>query len=184
MRRTYRALYRIGFTPWDSDAIPAPVREVAERSTPGIGVDLGCGTGGQALFLASRGWQMTAVDYVEAAIERARERDHANSVRWVTADVTDPAAVDPDGELGHSVTLILDNGCLHGIPAQARRGWASTVERLAAPGCVLLVRAVSPGGPLRVGPAGIDEPELDGLIGSGWRRRSSGAAGWHRFEHA
>ena len=36
--------------------------------------------------------------------------------------------------LAGTVTLLLDNGCLHGIPGQHRPGWAQTIHALAAPG--------------------------------------------------
>jgi trans-aconitate methyltransferase len=57
-------LYRIGVTPWDGPGIPAPLMAEAESARPGIAVDLGCGTGRQARYLASRGWSVAAVDYL------------------------------------------------------------------------------------------------------------------------
>ncbi len=43
-----------------------------EGLTPGHALDLGCGTGGDAIWLAARGWQVTAVDIAQAAIDQAR----------------------------------------------------------------------------------------------------------------
>jgi SAM-dependent methyltransferase len=43
--------------------------EVAERLTPGSAVDLGCGPGGDTIWLAQRGWQVTAVDISRTAVE-------------------------------------------------------------------------------------------------------------------
>ncbi|MGH3929079.1 MAG: class I SAM-dependent methyltransferase [Pseudonocardiaceae bacterium] len=59
----------------------------------------GCGEGRQAIWLAKRGWQMTAVDFSPVAVDRGRmiaER-HGICVDWVVADVLDydlPAPVD------------------------------------------------------------------------------------------
>lgn len=58
---------------------------LADKS-PGTGVDLACGEGRNAIWLAERGWDMTGVDFSPVAMQRARERSHA--VEWVVADVT------------------------------------------------------------------------------------------------
>src|SRR6266480_276486 len=70
-------MYRLGFTPWDS-GIPPPeliaVIEGARRLPPGRALDLGCGTGTTAVYMASHGWQMTGVDFVPKAIRVARAK--------------------------------------------------------------------------------------------------------------
>jgi SAM-dependent methyltransferase len=173
-------LYRIGVTPWDGPGIPAPLLAEAESVQPGIAVDLGCGTGHQARYLASRGWSVTAVDYLTEVIVTARSRDPDGTVTWSVADVTDLAAVDPHGRLSGAVTLVLDNGCLHGITGRRRGGWAHTVGALAAPGCVLLIRAVRRGR-RGAGPRGIEPAELDSLLGDGWRPAPVPEPGWYRY---
>jgi tellurite methyltransferase len=66
--------------------------EVAEKLAPGIAIDLACGTGRNALYLAERGWDVTAVDGSEKAIELVQERSVARSLRLCTkvADLSDP----------------------------------------------------------------------------------------------
>lgn len=54
---------------------------------PGTALDVGCGEGADALWLAGRGWRVTAVDLAAAAIRRAREHDGAAAVDWIEADV-------------------------------------------------------------------------------------------------
>ena len=51
----------------------AVLAEVAGPLTPGSALDLGCGEGGDAVWLATRGWRVTAVDVSETALERAAE---------------------------------------------------------------------------------------------------------------
>lgn len=59
----------------DIDADPTPlVVSAAGRLPPGRALDLACGAGRNALYLASCGWQVTAVDGAGAAIEILRER--------------------------------------------------------------------------------------------------------------
>ncbi|MFE3444117.1 class I SAM-dependent methyltransferase [Nocardia sp. NPDC059180] len=73
---------------------PHLVAEVAELS-PGTALDAGCGTGGEALWLAARGWQVTAVDISTTALQHARARaDAAGSeivtrIDWQQADLTE-----------------------------------------------------------------------------------------------
>ncbi len=45
--------------------------EVAESLPPGRALDLGCGEGGDAMWLAERGWHVTAVDISQTALDRA-----------------------------------------------------------------------------------------------------------------
>ncbi len=183
MRSTYQALYRIGLRPWDSDQIPPELVglvDSADDQTPRIAVDLGCGTGTQARYLASRGWQVTAVDYVPQAIVRARRSDPDGLVQWRVADVTDPGQVDPAGALAARVRTVLDNGCLHGIPNRLRPGWAATVNHLAATNADLLIRAV-PSAPRWPGPAGVAAATITTLLGDGWTQSSPPGPDWHHY---
>ena len=54
---------------------------------PGRTLDLGCGEGRHAIWLAGRGWQVTAVDFSAVAIRRARSAEPEASVNWTVADV-------------------------------------------------------------------------------------------------
>ena len=63
------------------------VAEVAAL-TPGRALDVGCGEGADAIWLAQRGWTVTAIDISEVAICRAREASHpaGASVEWICGD--------------------------------------------------------------------------------------------------
>jgi SAM-dependent methyltransferase len=63
------------------------VAEVAAL-TPGRALDVGCGEGGDAIWLAKRGWIVTAIDISELAICRAREASHRAGapVEWICGD--------------------------------------------------------------------------------------------------
>ena len=61
---------------------------VADRlahTEPGVGLDVASGEGRNAIWLAERGWKMTAVDFSEVAIERGRAA--STDVDFVVADV-------------------------------------------------------------------------------------------------
>jgi SAM-dependent methyltransferase len=53
---------------------------------PGAAVDLACGEGRNAIWLADRGWSVTGIDFSEVAVERARERAGDREVSWVVGD--------------------------------------------------------------------------------------------------
>ena len=63
------------------------VAEVAALN-PGWALDVGCGEGADAIWLAQRGWIVTAIDISEVALARAREASHpaGASVEWICGD--------------------------------------------------------------------------------------------------
>lgn len=68
--------------------------EVAATLTPGTALELGCGEGADAIWLAERGWQVTGVDISPTAVRRATEASVTAGlgqaqVRFVAADLTD-----------------------------------------------------------------------------------------------
>lgn len=84
---------------WGADA-NVFVADVFSGCEPGRALDLACGEGRNALWLAGRGWQVTAVDFSEAALAKARAQaaERALTVDWVEADLTgyrpEPGAFD------------------------------------------------------------------------------------------
>ncbi|MCY1138077.1 class I SAM-dependent methyltransferase [Actinoplanes sp. Pm04-4] len=77
---------------WGGRANPLLV-EVATPLTPGAALDLGCGAGGDALWLARHGWQVTAVDVSPTAVEQVRAQAPS-----ITAEQHDLAVSFPAGE--------------------------------------------------------------------------------------
>jgi SAM-dependent methyltransferase len=61
---------------------------------PGRALDVGCGEGADALWLAKNGWRVTAVDISQVALDRAAASSGTHDVTWTRADltVTPPAA--------------------------------------------------------------------------------------------
>lgn len=185
MRRRYAVLHRLGLTPWVAGEIPAQLRAIVEgpeQRPRGHAVDLGCGTGEHARYLAGIGWSVTAVDYVQAAVTAARRKDRGALVDWRVADATRPGAVDQDGTLAGAADLLLDVGCLHGLSAAQRVGWAETVRHLCAARATLLIRA-APAGRRGMGPAGIAAAQIDALLDERWKLIQSGS-GWYHYERS
>lgn len=83
---------------WGSRVNPMLV-EVAAELTPGVALDLGCGTGGDALWLARRGWKVTAVDISPTAVERVAVLAHTERLDdRITAECHDLAQTFPTGD--------------------------------------------------------------------------------------
>jgi SAM-dependent methyltransferase len=168
MSLVYRIMYRVGFTPWDSDQVPPELSEVIEgpNALPtGRALDVGCGTGTQSVYLARNGWEVTGVDAVPRPLQRARARAQAAGVNvdWVLADVARLGRLD----LTPGFTLFFDRGCFHGLDDSQRGACAAALTDLAAPGATLLMMAFAPNRVV-VGPAGVEEREVLARF-AGWR---------------
>jgi SAM-dependent methyltransferase len=98
--------------------------------SPGRVLELGCGNGRNATYLAGLGCRVDAVDFSARAIEWARER--ANSaglpVNFRCCSLFD-AAVPPE-----SCDLVYDSGCFHHLPPHRRQDYARLVRRALRPG--------------------------------------------------
>jgi SAM-dependent methyltransferase len=88
MSRDWDARYAAEPTLWGTDPNQY-VRARLAGDEPGRVVDLACGNGRNAVWLARRGWQVTGVDISGVALERARERANelGVEVEWVHGDV-------------------------------------------------------------------------------------------------
>jgi SAM-dependent methyltransferase len=77
----------------------ALVADLLDDLPPGEAIDLAAGEGRHALWLAGRGWRVTAVDFSDVGLARARAAAGAEQVRWVTADVLAWTAPDESVDL-------------------------------------------------------------------------------------
>ncbi|KRV51273.1 SAM-dependent methyltransferase [Wenjunlia vitaminophila] len=100
--------------------------------TPGRALDLGCGPGRNALHLASRGFEVDAVDLSPAAVAWAEERTREGGldVRFHCGDAFALTAE----HLGGPYDLVYDSGCFHHLPPHRRVSYLSLIERTLAPG--------------------------------------------------
>jgi SAM-dependent methyltransferase len=172
----FRVFYRIGFTPWDGHPLAHSLRDLIE-GTPeepalpaGPALELGCGTGDTAIYLARQGWKVTAVDFVPTALGKARAKaDTAGvPVDFVQADVT---RLSQTG-IGTGFQLIVDNGCLHNMSDGDRDAYVREVSAVAAPGARLLIVAFPPGG--RFGVRGVDPDEMQRRFTPAWTSLAAG----------
>lgn len=119
---------------WNVDPGPFLGPEVGDRP-PGRALDLGAGEGRTALWLAGRGWHVTAVDFSDVALERGRKRVEEagapGTVEWVCTDLT---GYEPPDAAFDLVLLMF----VH-LPAEERRRLLRRAAARLAPGGIVLV---------------------------------------------
>ena len=120
---------------WSVDPSPFLGGEVGDRGA-GRAQDLGAGEGRTALWLAERGWSVTAVDFSDVALERGRQRAEAagvaGTVDWVCADLVE---FDPTGATYDLVLMMF----VHLPPPERRRLLQRAAATLAPGGLALVV---------------------------------------------
>jgi SAM-dependent methyltransferase len=151
--------YVKGDTPWDSGRPSQELVRVLdeERITPCRAIDLGCGTGSNAIYLASLGFDVTAADISPTAIDRCRMRRATTDVRirCIQADLLDP----PD-DIGGSYSFFLDRACYHVVRRVNVEAYFRTLDRIIAPSALGLVMAGNAREPMEPGPPTVTEEEL------------------------
>jgi SAM-dependent methyltransferase len=170
----FQLAYRIGLTPWDGHPLSSNLQDLIEGAAPlpaGTAIDIGCGTGDAAIYLARHGWQAMGVDIAANALKQARAKAAAEHVEvsFVRADVTRLSAT---ASVSGGFALILDTGCLHGMSDDDRDRYVRELNTIAAPGARLLILAFIPGG--QFGVRGIDDAEIRRRFTPEWRLLSTG----------
>lgn len=166
VRRALEDYYRDGRPPWDSGVTPPELVALVEGPgalTPGRVLELGCGTGTNAVYLARHGWRVEAVDLVDRAVLQAREKAHAAQAN-LTVLCGDATRLDEVGVRG-PYDLFFDLSCYCGIPPHRRDAYAAGLTDRAAPGARLLM--------FGYGPEAFDDP-ISGVTADELRARFTG----------
>jgi len=157
--------YWRGKTPWDTQITPPEVVEFIAGTPPGIALDLGCGTGTNAITLARRGWQATGVDFAPEAIRMARRKAVAAGLEidFHTADVADLSM------LAGPYDYVLDIGCLFVLKERERIRYAAELARLTRAQSWYMLYAWLPR-PWQGGLWGISADNVESLLGGDFLR--------------
>lgn len=157
--------YWRGRTPWDTQITPPEVMEFIQTTQPGRALDLGCGTGTNAITLARHGWQVTGVDFIPKAIRTARRKAAASglNIKFLLASVTDLDM------LSGPYTYILDIGCLFGLNKADRNKYADHLFRLIDRQGWYMLYAWYPR-LFRGRLMGLTAEEVEGLLGDAYRK--------------
>src|SRR5438552_17993218 len=142
--RAYDLLYRFR-APWEGGPRSELVELVEsgilspESLPPGRAIDLGCGSGANAVYLAERGFHVTGVDFSRVALAKARRlaaaRGMERRIALIRGDLTRaviPGILEP-------FDLLVDYGTLDDLRKAKRRAMAATITRLSRQGSRFLL---------------------------------------------
>ncbi|MBI3830590.1 MAG: class I SAM-dependent methyltransferase [Planctomycetes bacterium] len=156
-REHFVKAYATGQKPWDS-GLPSPelVRVLDAGLLPGKTLlEIGCGTGTNALELARRGYTVTAFDYVEQAVEAARAKSKAAGVK-IELKVGDATKDNHGGPYD----VIFDRGVYHHVRRMNLKGFLTTVEHASRKGTRWLSLAGNAKEKHEYGPPTVSEKDL------------------------
>jgi SAM-dependent methyltransferase len=122
---------------------------------PGRAIVFGCGSGTNAIYLASKGFEVTGVDVAPTALTIAAEKAQKAGVEvdWMLADVVTLPKLPP-------YDLIFDRGCYHHICQYDSPGYVESLRRLSRTGTRAMILAGSPADGRRGGPPRIEEETI------------------------
>lgn len=154
-RKLFFNLYYLGSPPWDTGVTPPELVEFISSHEKGRALDLGCGTGTNALALAAAGWEAIGVDFSGRAIRMAnrKARTAGLDARFYKDDVL--RLKDISGQFD----LVIDIGCFHSLPPERFKDYVANLKKRLAPRgtFMLYVFFRDP----KTNNAGITEPELE-----------------------
>ncbi len=156
-RLGFDEMYREGTPPWDiGRPQPEIVRLFEEERIRGPVLDVGCGTGENALFLASRGLIVVGLDGSPTAIAAACAKSAERGIE-VTFKVGDALELD---RLGRTVRTVIDCGLFHAFSDEERPRYVESLKEVLAPGGTLHILCFSDAEPPGWGPRRVSEREL------------------------
>ncbi|MEZ4407893.1 MAG: class I SAM-dependent methyltransferase [Polyangiales bacterium] len=155
--KRFLAAYEGDAPPWVIGHAQPVVRElVARGALRGRVLDVGCGTGENAVYVARHGATVTAIDYAPRAVEQARalaEREGV-SITLAVGDALSLAGLPTDFDVA------LDTGVFHVFSDEERPRYRDAVAARLAPGGTLFVVCFSEREPAWGGPRRVTREEL------------------------
>jgi SAM-dependent methyltransferase len=169
-----------GTPPWDIGRPQPEIVQLAEEGEFRADVlDVGCGTGENALFLAGRGHPVVGVDGAPTAISRAQAKATERGIRAVFL-VHDALEL---GALRHRFTTALDCGLFHVLDDADRKRYVDSLAAALGPGGVLHLLCFSDEEPPGAGPRRVSQWEIQMAFRGPFVVTRARAARFHSLLH-
>ncbi len=167
--QSWDAWYQKDRPPWEIDRPQPAVQRLLEAGAfQGDVLDVGCGSGENAIELAAHGLHVLGVDWAAAAVEMARAKA-AERALDVEFEVADAHRLDL---LGRSFDTILDSALFHTFSDEARSTYVPSLERVTRSGSIVLLLCFSDLEPWGGGPRRVAQAEIRAAFADGWVVRS------------
>jgi SAM-dependent methyltransferase len=161
-KEAFQSMYA-GQAPWDIGK-PQPAFVAVADQIAGSVLDAGCGTGDHSLYFARRGCQVTGIDFVDEAIQRARKKAEGQNLP-VTFLGKDALALKGWSERFDNA---IDSGLFHVFSNQDRQRYVEGLAAVLKPGGRVFLLCFSDEEPGTMGPRRVSRQELRDAFASGW----------------
>lgn len=163
-QQLFEQMYQ-GQAPWDTGRPQPAIIQLSEAGQiRGSVLDVGCGTGENVLYLASRGHDCWGIDFVPVAIKRAK----AKAVqRGIDAHFIVGNALELN-KLGRQFDTVIDCGLFHTFADEERPLFVSEVAQVLRPGGLLHILCFSDEEPGTEGPRRVSQQEIRDSFHDGW----------------
>ncbi|MEN8139737.1 MAG: class I SAM-dependent methyltransferase [Thermodesulfobacteriota bacterium] len=135
MAISFSERYRSKNTPWEINRPDEGVVKFIESGLvePCPALDIGCGSGNNAIWLAGQGFQVTGIDRTKLALAQARQKDEEDLCHFIQADYLSKTIP------GAPFAFIMDRGCFHHFrTTEERAAFARKTAEIMAPAGVWL----------------------------------------------
>ncbi|WP_373511266.1 class I SAM-dependent methyltransferase [Persicitalea sp.] len=159
--------YRFGFAEWDVNK-PQPdlIRLVEEGKIAGKTIlDIGCGSGDNAIYLAQKGFQVTGLDYSDKGIEVAKRRAAKENVT-VKFDVADAFNL---SNINQQFDIVIDYGLYHNIDMDKMPLYLENIRQVLKTGGQFIIQAFGEKSPKqKFAPRQVSETEIRNEFSQNW----------------
>jgi ubiquinone/menaquinone biosynthesis C-methylase UbiE len=168
----FAEMYAEGIPPWQIDRPqPEVIRLIEHGKFESPVLDLGCGTGDNAIELARHGFVVKGLDAVTEALERARKKTEQAGLKqppeFILADALRLS------ESGLKASTVLDCALFHTFSDEERKDYIRGLEAVLSPGGRLHILSFSELETRQPGPRRLSLSEITESFGRGWRLEDS-----------
>jgi cyclopropane fatty-acyl-phospholipid synthase-like methyltransferase len=162
--KMFEEMYK-GLPPWEIDGPQGEIVHLAEHGEIKSPVlDVGCGTGENALYLAGLGFEVTGIDIVPVAVKKAlsKAKERSLAAAFLVWDVLNLQ------ELHGSFKTVIDSGFFHALPDKKRPLFTKSLASVLDSGGTYFMMCFSEHEPGSWGPKRVTQAEIRETFRQGW----------------